>query len=238
MAAAWAAVFLMVLIGGCAPQPSLAPTQAPPTEMPPIETTGNLIAALSLATGESVPVKGDAQPQFGVTGEIIQVAGEAVAVYAFPDSASRATAQSEIDPQRLTFLGQPLAGWQHPRIWGVGRLLVVYDGSQGGTFLLLSGLLGDPLPAETLTPGQDEPYPPAVSAAIGALAQARGVDPGQIELLSYSAATWPDGCLGLSSGGDACAPGDVQGWQVNLKVDGVKFELRTDDLGQRVRWRR
>ncbi len=233
-----AAFFIGSLIGGCASPPSLAPTQAALTAMPPIETTDNLIAALALATDESVRVEGAAQPQFGVTGEIIQVAGEAVAVYAFPDSASRATAQSEIDPQRLTFQGQPLAGWQHPRIWSVGRLLVVYDGSQGGTFLVLSGLLGDPMMADASAPGPDEPYPPAVSAAIGALAQAEAVDPGQIEVLSYSAATWSDGCLGLPSEGDSCAPGAVSGWQVKLKVGGATFEVRTDDLGQRVRWRR
>lgn len=233
-----AAVFIGGLVAGCAPPATLAPTQAPPTDMPPIETTEDLMAALALATGGSVGVEGAAQPEFGVSGEIVRVAGETVAVYAFPDPASRATAQSEIDPQRLTFLGQPLAGWKHPRIWGVGRLLVVYDGSQGGTFLVLSGLLGDPLAADAAAPAPDEPYPPAVSAAIGALARSEGVDPGQVAVLSYSAATWPDGCLGLPGEGDACAPGSVQGWQVNLKVGGASFEVRTDDLGGRVRWRR
>ncbi len=238
-AAMAAAVFGVVgLLGACAPSPTITRTIAPPTTMPPIETKTELVTALEYATGNAVVPQGPAPPQFGVQGEALTVGGETVEVYAFPDSAGRATAQSEIDPNGPAFQGQPLVGWRNPRIWGVGRLLVVYDGNQGGTFLVLSGLLGDPMADAASAPGGDEPYPPAVSGAIVALAQAEGVDPGQVDVLSYEAAAWSDGCLGLPSEDGPCAAGEVQGWQVYLKVAGATFEVRTDDLGQRVVWRR
>lgn len=225
-------LLVAALLAGCSP-----PSPDAPAAGPTVETAADLIAALEQATGEAV-ISGDAgPPHFGVSGQMLKMDGEMVEVYAFPDSAGRATAQSEIDPQGPSFLGQPLAGWRHPRIWGAGRLLVVYDGSQGGTFLVLSGLLGDPMPVTVTEPGPDEPYPPAISAAIGALAEAEAADPGQIGVLAYEAATWPDGCLGLRSPGATCAPGEVQGWRIELSLDGATIELRTDELGQRVEWR-
>jgi hypothetical protein len=235
--ACWAVFLLSLFAAGCSASTSPTATQAVPAAVGPIETTKDLLAALTQASGVVVSMAGEAEPHFGVSGEIIHVGSQSIEVYAFPDSAGRATAQSEIDLQGRTFQGRPLQGWVNPRIWGAGRLLVVYDGEQGGTFLLLSGLLGDPLTAAPAAPGPDEPYPPALSAALMAVAQAEGVDPGQIEVVSYSAATWPDGCLGLPGGGDSCDPGQIQGWQVTLKVGDVTFDVRTDELGGRVRWR-
>jgi hypothetical protein len=233
-----AAAASWLLLAACGPAPVATPTIPAPATMTPIDTTSDLVAALRAASGGPVSQDGAAPPQFGIPGVVLRLGEEAVDVYAFPDSASRATAQSEIDPQGPTFQGRPLAGWAHPRIWGVGRLLVVYDGGQGGTFLLLSGLLGDPLPAGAASSaGPDEPYPPAVSAAIVSLAHAETVDPGQVEVLSYSAATWPDGCLGVPGGSTTCQAGEVQGWLVDLRIGKSRFEVHTDGLGQQVRWR-
>lgn len=225
------------LAGACASAPTSTPTVAPPTPLPPIETTPDLVAALEQAAGEPVTTRGPAPSEFGVQGQILGLGQETVEVYAFPDSAGRSTAQSEIDPSGPTFQGQPLTRWQHPRIWGVGRLLVVYDGSQGGTFLVLSGLLGDPLKSAASAAAPDEPYPPAVAAAIGALAGASGTDPSQIQVLGYEPAAWPNDCLGLPDPGETCAQGQVEGWKVTMMVNGDQVEVRTDDLGQRVRWR-
>ncbi len=233
-----AAIMVASLLGACAPSPAVTPTTTPLTVMTPIDTTADLIAALEQATGDAVTSGGAAPIQFGVSGQSLKVGSETVEVYAFPDTAGRVTAQSEIDAEGPSFQGLPLAEWRHPRIWGVGRLLVVYDGSQGGTFLVLSGLLGDPLVTTRSAPGPDEPYPPAVSAAIGALSGAEDADPGQIGVLSYEAVTWPDGCLGLPSSGGTCDPGEVRGWRIELRLESATFEVRTDELGQHVGWRR
>jgi hypothetical protein len=230
---------LIILFGAlmtsCGASPSPTAT-APAPVARPIDTTNDLMAALRAAAGRAVTDAGAVDDHFGVAGEAIMVGDETIEVYAFPDSASRKTAQSEIDPDSRTFQGQPLTGWSQPRIWGIGRLLVVYDGSQGGTFLLISGLLGDPITLHAAAPGADEPYPPAVSAAIGALAATESLDPLGIQVVSYEPAVWPDGCLGLPDDGESCDTNEVEGWRVVLRVDGMVYEVRTDQLGQRIRW--
>ncbi len=82
--------------------------------------------------------------------------------------------------------------------------------------LLLNGLLGDPLTAQP--EGPEEPYPPAVAAAMVAWAESQDVDPADVEVVGYAAAEWLDGCLGLPAAGESCAPGTVRGWVVELRA--------------------
>jgi hypothetical protein len=117
--------------------------------------------------------------------------------------------------------------------WHAGKLLVFYPGTDGGLLLLLNGLLGDPLSA--LPEGPEEPYPPAVAAAISVWAEARGVDPADVEVVSYMAAEWLNGCLGLPDPGETCAPGTVSGWVVQMRAGERLGSAHTDDLGLRVR---
>jgi len=118
-------------------------------------------------------------------------------------------------------------------VWQAGRLLVIYPGTDGGLLLLLSGLLGDPLTA--LAEGPEEPYPPAVAAAISSWAEAQGVDPASVGVVSYMAGEWLDGCLGLPGPGESCAPGPVRGWVVDLQAGDRLGSAHTDDLGLQVR---
>lgn len=200
---------------------------------PAIETAEDLAATLEQAVGPTTWV-GPAPPRFGVSGRRLGIGQDWVDVYTFPDAAGRATAQSEIGTDGRSFQGQPLADVVQPRIWGIGRLLVVYDGEAGETFVVLSGLLGDPIAIQT--PVSDEPYPPAVAAAVGALAQDLSIEPSGVQVVDFQPATWPDGCLGLGGPGEACALGQVSGWRLSLKAGGGSFDVRTDDLGQVVRW--
>jgi hypothetical protein len=198
-----------------------------------IDTAADLAAAVQQAVG-GVVWRGPARSRFGVQGRTLGIGAESADVYTFADPAARATAQSEIGADGKTFQGQPLSGLNRPRIWGIGRLLVVYDGGAGETFVVLSGLLGDPIGVPA--PLGEEPYPPAVAGAVAALAQSLGISPSDIQVVDFQTAIWPDGCLGLGGPGDACAVGEVSGWQVTLAVGGSHYEVRTDDLGQVARW--
>jgi hypothetical protein len=98
---------------------------------------------------------------------------------------------------------------------------------------LLSGLLGDvlDLPGEAAV----EPYPPAVAAAVGWLAERLGLDPGELIVLDYAPAEWPDACLGLPEADEMCAGVITPGWQVVLEAGGAEYRLRTDELGTVIR---
>ncbi|MCC6191948.1 MAG: hypothetical protein IT318_23205 [Anaerolineales bacterium] len=85
-----------------------------------------------------------------------------------------------------------------------------------------------PAPAETPAPTG---RPPAAQAALEALAAALGLPAGQIQVLSVEAVEWPDGCLGLSLPGQACAEAIVPGYLVELRAGGRVYEYRSNRTG-------
>jgi hypothetical protein len=101
------------------------------------------------------------------------------------------------------------------RIWSHERLIVVYFGRDGGTILLLSGLLGDPL--QKPGPAEDEPYPPAIPAAILALAEVNGEDPSLVKVLSYTSVEWSDWCLEYPHPEEKCPQSLTSGWRMILE---------------------
>lgn len=124
-------------------------------------------------------------------------------------------------------------GGSASRVWSEGRLIVAYDGSDGPTIALLSGLLGDviSLPEEAAI----EPYPPAVAAAIGWVSEASGWDPGNVAVIAYEPFEWPDACLGLAAPDEMCAQVITSGWRIILQAGETSIVVRTDDLGSVVR---
>jgi hypothetical protein len=130
--------------------------------------------------------------------------------------------------------GVSLADWiGRPNIWTAGRLIVLYSGLDGGTVLLISGLLGDPLTVEA--PVVDDPYPPAVLAAMGALAERLGSAPERLEVVRYEAVEWANSCLGLPQPDEACSEAITPGWLIILKAETREYEIHSDELGQAVR---
>jgi hypothetical protein len=84
-------------------------------------------------------------------------------------------------------------------------------------------------------PGFGAPYPPAVTAAIEWLAETQQVPPQSIEVIAFEQRQWPDSCLGLPSGSERCRQVEIPGWSVELKLEGTRFRVRTDELGQVLR---
>jgi hypothetical protein len=200
---------------------------------PQIETADDLVEAIR-HVGVDVVDLGEAEAGgFGVPGRRIQVGQAEVQVYGYASAEARQAISSTIPPEATAVGGLPAAWADRPHIWAEGRVIVVYIGTDGGTVLLLSSLLGDPI-TEAGEAGE-APYPPAVTAAIRALAQDLGADPGTIEVLGYEAVDWPDSCLGLPVPGEACAEVITPGWRIGLRSGGIEYEARSDELGTVVR---
>lgn len=188
---------------------------------PLIDSADDLVGALR-AAGVEVQETAMAALRAGLPGgRVVLVGAERVEIYELPTEDDR--------QRRLADLRLDASATGAPNVWGGGRIIVVYDGLDGPTVALLSGLLGDSL--TLVHPDTVEPYPPAVAAAVGRLAESIGVDPGAVEVVAYESMEWPDACLGLAQPEEACAQVVTPGWLVTLQVDSLTYLVRTDELG-------
>jgi len=217
----WRALLCLGLIAALA----AACTPPPEPEGPDIETAEDLLAALRQAGVEIEETAMPAlDPELG-RGSVLILGPARIEVYeADSEAAQRAALQA---------LLQQMPGVSTPNLWGRGRVVVIYDGLDGATIALLSGLLGDSV--NLVGPAQDEPYPPAVASAIGWLAQEAGADPGAVVVETFTAADWPDACLGLPDADEACAGVITPGWRVTLRIGDAAYVLRSDELGTSIR---
>jgi hypothetical protein len=158
-------------------------------------------------------------------GRVVLLGQESVEIYEEGSEATRAS--------RIERLLAHLPSSTSPHLWGRGRIIVAYEGSDGPTLAVLSGLLGDSV--NLAAPAPDEPYPPAVVAAISWLAQQLGSDPGAVEVVDFEQAEWPDACLGLPAEDEACAEVITPGWSVTLSAADDLYVVRTNELGTVVR---
>ena len=193
----------------------------------------DLIAALQSAGVQTSETAKVALPFLGLPGRVWQVGQTEVQIFTFPSVAQREQVSRTIAPDASSVNGQAVDWANRPNIWASGRLMVVYVGTDGGTILLLSGILGDALTQPAGGPGG--PYPPAVAAAIAAVAEEGNITPGAVEVVSYEVAQWPDACLGLPDPGEACAQHVTSGWRIELRVNGKTVVMRSDDVGTALR---
>lgn len=122
-----------------------------------------------------------------------------------------------------------------PRIWAADSMIVQYPGEDGATILLVSGLLGDPVPSVGGVTGG--PYPPAVTAAIALVAREAEIPPERVAVSSYEAVAWSDTCLGWAAPDEQCQGPEVAGWRILLQAGGEEFEVHSDKIGERIRLR-
>ena len=144
-------------------------------------------------------------------------------------------ALSELSTDQVSEAFAGFAAAMNPpvRYWRSDQLGVFYSGSDGGVILLVSGLLGD---SQTLeTPVMDEPFPPAVLAAIQQLSEQSDLPLVDIQVVDFERVIWPDSCLGLPATNEGCAEAETEGWRIQLKVGQRSWQVHTDEVGQRVR---
>lgn len=219
---------LLLALGACARAPQ-------ERARPPIETSDDLTAALRGAGAEVQTSSAPNGPDLGVPARQMSVGGAEILVYEYTTLEDRQTISTSIMANPTILGGRALKGPTTPRVWVSGRLIIVYPGQDGGTILLLSGLVGDPL-----NPGGsevDEPYPPAVAAAIEALGLKLGVDPAEVWVSSFDGVEWPDACLGLPAEDEQCAEVVTPGFKIELLAGQASFEAHTNLLGTQVRFK-
>lgn len=198
-----------------------------------IDGLDDLLRALDRAGAHVAETALLGQPAFKTPAAILQVNQSIVHIYEYENQELRETISSALAPDGSAVGDTPLAWSGRVNIWVVGRLIIVYPGTDGGTILLLSGLVGDPIdrPEGVL----DEPYPPALTAAIELLANSLAIDPGAVEVLSFQAVIWPDSCLGLPEQDERCQHEENSGYRIHLRAVGAVYEVRSDTTGLNLR---
>jgi hypothetical protein len=156
-----------------------------------------------------------------------------VEVYEYVDQTSRIAISDDINRDDLTLKGVPITSEGRITLWVSGKIIVLYRGIDGGTIMLLNGLLGDPLSYEV--PSIDEPFPPAVVAAIRYVAEMTGIDPELIQVRDYEEVDWGDACLGLASTDESCAQVITPGWRIDILANDILLEIRSDFSGSVIR---
>jgi hypothetical protein len=92
-----------------------------------------------------------------------------------------------------------------------------------------------PAEADVLPVTGEEDLPPAVQAVLEQVSQQTGVDVQNIEIVTLEQVDWPDACLGLPEGDEACGQVETPGFRVELQVNDQTFEFRTDESGAIIR---
>ncbi len=198
------------------------------------ESIDDLLSALADAGAEVVTISLNS-PLFDVDSRAVMLNGEKSELYEFESVDERERGVIHLQALLEQDWKDTADELSSARIWSHDRLIVVYFGRDGGTILLLSGLLGDPLQKPALA--EDEPYPPAVPAAIHALAEAKGEDPSLIQVLSYTFVVWSDGCLEYPHPDEDCTQTLTSGWRILLQLGDEKFEVHSDEMGVKIRYR-
>jgi hypothetical protein len=197
------------------------------------ESIEDILNALEDAGAEVVTISLNS-PLFDVDSRGVMLNGEKTELYKFENADERERSVIHLQALLEDAWKNTADELSSARIWSHDRLIVVYFGRDGGTTLLLSGLLGDPLQKTGLA--EDEPYPPAVPAAIHALAEAKGEDPSLINVLSYTFVTWSDGCLEYPHPDEECTQALISGWSILLQLGDQEFEVHSDEMGGKIRW--
>ncbi|NOR89464.1 MAG: hypothetical protein GQ524_04335 [Anaerolineales bacterium] len=200
----------------------------------PYESIDDLLNALEDAGAEIVTISQDAL-LFDVDSRAIMLNGEKTELYEFENAYERERGVIHLQALLEDIWKNTADELSSARLWSHDRLIVAYFGRDGGTILLLSGLLGDPLQEPGFA--DDEPYPPAVPAAIHALAEARGEDPSLITVLSYTFVVWSDGCLEYPHPDEDCTQALTSGWRILLQLGEQEVEIHSDEMGGEIRWR-
>ena len=89
---------------------------------------------------------------------------------------------------------------------------------------------------DTVTPEAEGLPPVAAVKAREALAAELNIGIDEVMILSQGQKTWSDSCLGLGGAAESCLQAEVNGWLVELSVNGDIYKARTDWLGEQIRF--
>jgi hypothetical protein len=224
---------LSLVLVACSPQASGPEIPDTGTE---VGGRAELVEALE-GLGSTVEETGEVdQPFFDVDARMLQVDGQTIEVFEFPDEAARETASGTIEPN-ASMIGTMIPEWVDvPHFWARGRLIVLFVGQDQTVIDRLTSVLGQPVATGQSAVGSPPAVDPeAVLSAVNNLAQSVGVDVNQVQVINSEQVEWPDACLGLPQGDESCAQVITPGFRVLLEINGVQYEVRTDQTVANVR---
>lgn len=222
--------------------PAVNQTQKPDSSQPAgstsqLTTVDALVTELN-QTGSPVVERETINQDFlQVPGEVLQLANQDIQVYQYPDTVLRQQDSSKISSDG-TIVGSSQIAWgDQPHFWAKDNLIVIYVGSDQAVIDQINSVIGNQINQPISRNGPisaNQPYPPAVIAAITTLTQDLMVDQNLVQVIEYEHVDWPDSCLGVNIRDTACLLVVTPGYRVVLAYNGMQYELHTDETGLRV----
>lgn len=90
--------------------------------------------------------------------------------------------------------------------------------------------------ATQVDPALEEVLPPEVALNVqNFISQNLGVPVENIEITNVEQMDWPNGCLGLPEGDEACIEAITPGWLLTFNIDDQEYRYRVDATGTVIR---
>lgn len=91
-------------------------------------------------------------------------------------------------------------------------------------------------PATQVDPALENVLPPDVALNVqNFISESMGVALENIEITNVEQKDWPDGCLGLPEGDEACVEAITPGWLLTFNIDNQEYKYRVDQTGTVIR---
>ena len=91
-------------------------------------------------------------------------------------------------------------------------------------------------PATQVNPALEDVLPPDVALNVqNYIIETTGVAVENIEIRNVEQMDWPNGCLGLPEGDEACVEAITPGWLLTFNVNDQEYRYRVDQTGTVIR---
>src|SRR5689334_3709069 len=105
-----------------------------------------------------------------------------------------------------------------------------------GFILAACGTIRTDIPATQVNPDLENILPPAVALSVqNQISQTLGVAVENIKITQVEQKDWPNACLGLPQGNEACAEVATPGWLLTFNINGQEYKYRVDKTGTIIR---
>jgi len=90
--------------------------------------------------------------------------------------------------------------------------------------------------ATQVDPALEEALPPEVALNVqNFISESMAVSAENIEITNVEQMDWPNGCLGLPEGDEACVEAITPGWLLTFNINGQEYRYRVDETGTVIR---
>jgi hypothetical protein len=90
--------------------------------------------------------------------------------------------------------------------------------------------------ATQVNPALENVLPPEVALNVqNFISESMAVPLENIQITNVEQRDWPDGCLGLPEGDEACVEAITPGWLLTFNIDNQEYKYRVDQTGTVIR---